>query len=276
MPTRRTLLTTTAITLGSLAAGPVVAGCGVAAPGTTSRERPTCVARSQLSRRDEVGGVPLAYEENGRRQAFWLEPGFAARLDTWLAWWVEHSGLPAPDELVTFGTWIDGSGDCSSWHHAGRAFDVTALRRDGAVQVHARMDRIDRLPPEQQPPARRRYWQLAAGLSLHFADVLTALFDDAHRNHVHVDNGRSGSAQARFTGRSPVQTRTVQAVCAEVWGVPTALSGRWDGATRASVEQVLALDEVAPTLARLGGDGDLVGDEPTWQAFVTASVGRAG
>ncbi len=225
------------------------------------------MARSALVRRDELGGVPLLYEESGRQQVFAMEAGFLARMEAWLSWWVEHSGEPAPDELVSFGTWIDGSGSCSSWHHAGRAFDLTALRRDGQVQHWARIDRVEALPPSEQPAARRRYWQLSAGLALHFADVLTHLFDDAHRNHVHVDNGQSGDGMSRFTGRSRIQVLTVQAVCAEVWGLPGELSGRWDRGTRERVEEVLG---------RVGASGDLVEDQAAWETFCTASVEQPG
>lgn len=220
------------------------------------------MARSTLTRIDAVGGLPLVYEENDREQAFAVDPGFAERLEAWLGWWRQHSPTTAPDRIRTFGTWIDGGRECSSWHHAGRAFDLTALERDGEVTHWGRMDRVEGLPIEQQPDARRRYWQLVAGLSLHFADLLTHLFDDAHRNHLHLDNGRSGSGDAVFTGRSRIQTLTVQAVCTEVFGVPTALSGSYDRATRTSV---------ATVTDPLGVGADLR-EDAVWRAFCTAAV----
>lgn len=256
---RRTLL-------GGAAAGGaalVLTGCGVSPPGP-SRERPTCVVRGELARLETLGPAALVYEESGRRQAFALEPGFAEQLRGWLAWWGEHSPDGRPDELWSLGTWIDGRGDCGSWHHSGRALDVTSLRRDGEVLHPARMDRVDALPAGEQSAARRRYWQLVAGLSLHFADVLSHLFDDAHRNHLHVDNGRSGAGLAAFTGRSRIQTLNVQAVCREVWQVPCELSGSWDGGTREAVARVLD---------PLGIPADLR-EEPSWRAFCTVSVER--
>ncbi|SDE67274.1 hypothetical protein [Auraticoccus monumenti] len=260
MLTRRTLLGGAAAGAGAV----VLTGCGVGAQGPVSRERPTCVARGELSRLETLGPAALVYEESGRRQSFALEPAFAEQLRAWLTWWGEHSPDGTPDELWSFGTWIDGRGDCGSWHHAGRALDVTSLRRDGEILHPGRIDRVEALPAGEQATARRRYWQLVAGLSLHFADVLSHLFDDAHRNHVHVDNGRSGSGPAVFTGRSRIQTLNVQAVCREVWQVPCELSGDWDRATR---------EAVAAVLDPLGLPADLR-EEPSWRAFCTASVER--
>ncbi|WP_114560846.1 hypothetical protein [Desertihabitans aurantiacus] len=259
MLSRRTLLTGAAAATG---AG-LLAGCGSGGPLPLPRPRASCVPRASLRRVAAIGGAELVYEENGRAQPFLLDPGFADQLGGWLDWWVEHSGLPAPDQLWTFGTWIDGGGRCDSWHHAGRAFDVTSLRRDGDVQAPGRMDRVDALPATEQPAARRRYWQLVAGLSRHFADVLTSLFDEAHRNHVHVDNGRSGNAPAVFTGRSDIQNRNLQAVLREVWGAGVEITGDWDRATRRAADAVLE---------PLGRSGDLT-DEAAWDAFCTASVG---
>lgn len=262
MLTRRTLLGAAAGGAGGL----VLAGCGAGSPVPSSRERPTCVARGELTRLETLGPAALVYEESGREQSFALDPAFAEQLRAWLAWWGEHSPDGTPDELWSLGSWIDGRGGCSSWHHAGRAFDVTSLRRDGEVLHPARMDRVDALSAAEQPAARRRYWQLVAGLSLHFADVLSHLFDEAHRNHVHVDNGRSGSGSAVFTGRSRIQVLNVQAVCREVWQVPCELSGNWDGATR---------DAVARVLDPLGVPADLR-EEPSWRAFCTGAVERDG
>lgn len=264
MLTRRTLLGG-GITLAGTAAVVGLSGCTAAGSTPGSRERPRCVTRGSLERSEALAGSRLVYEEGGAPQPFAMEPAFAERMAAWLGWWNEHSGEPAPEEVWSFGTWIDGTGSCDSWHHAGRAFDVTSLRRGGSVTFSGRMDRIEELPEAEQGPVRRRYWRLAAGLNLYFADVLTHLFDEAHRNHIHVDNGRSGTGLSRFTGRSRIQTLSVQAVCAEVWAIPTKLSGRWDRATRRSVDLVLE---------QTGARGDLTTSD-VWQHFLTVSVQRS-
>ncbi len=250
----------------AVAATAVAGGCsapGVSGPWTGPRERPTCVPRASLESSRSLAGLPLVYEVTGQRAGFAFDGAFLSRLQAWAGGL--DSVLPArPVEVSTYGSWTDGEGACDSWHHAGRAFDVARVRLADGSAVSCRYDQWRSLPGAALDGARRRYWALAASLHQRFAPVLTYLYDDAHANHIHVDNGRSGNADSTFSSRSRVQVQAVQALCTYLWGVPVDLTGRWDGATRTAAGRVLD---------RLGLPGTL--DAPgAWAGFLTASAAR--
>ena len=223
-----------------------------------------CVARDTLERRSSLGGSPLVYEPNDRRQAFWFEGGFAGQLDRWVGELAADLGQPAV-RLDTYGSWIDGRGQCDSWHHSGRAFDVARVRLADGRAVSCRYDQWRDAPAAEMTANRRSYWALAAGLHLRFAYVLTYLYDARHANHIHLDNGRSGSGLSTFRTRSRVQVQAVQAMLTYLWAEPVELSGRWDGPTRNAAGRVGAQLELA---------GDLAEDAEFWHGFLRASAAR--
>jgi hypothetical protein len=94
--------------------------------------------------------------------------------------------------------------------------------------------------------------------------VLTYLYDAQHHNHIHVDNGRSGSEPSTFSSRSPAQVQAVQGILTHLWDAPVEMTGRWDVATRDATEGVL----------RDLGLGDDLADRATWAEFLTAGVRR--
>lgn len=253
---RRGLLLATVTATASLP----LAACGFD-PLPTPHEAAYCVDRDSLERRARVADLPLSYEENGRRQAFWMESSFARRVDGWLAWWGERSGRRA-DEVRSFGTWIDGAGECDSWHHAGRAFDLTSLRLDGSAVASARMDRILEVGEAERAGHLRAYWQLAASLHLHFRWVLTANYDDLHRNHIHVDDG-AWTGAPYFSPDSPSQVKDLQSICTDLFGVQVPSTGVFDRQTRQAVSDVLE---------RIGVGGDLRRDPEVWPALLEAAV----
>ena len=96
---------------------------------------------------------------------------------------------------------------CSSWHDAGRAFDLARLRLAGGTEVSCRYDLWRDTSGRELTRARRAYWAVAASAHRHFAYVLTYLYNAKHHNHIHVDNGRSGAgpsseASARLRSRT--------------------------------------------------------------------------
>lgn len=246
------------------AAAALTAGCsGVDIP-IPEQDR-TCVPRTAMTSVSALGGTPLVYEVSERGSSFPIDPGFLSQLETWQQYWLQHSGLPAHDQLWTYGAWVDGGADCGSWHGAGRAFDISRLRAGSTPIVSCREDLWSALPTDQLIQHRRRYWALAASLHLHFAYVLTHLFDPLHRNHIHVDNGVSGSATSRFDPNSRVQNQALQAICTHLWDLPVKVSGQWDRATRTATSRVLE---------QLGRTGDAARDD-NWATLLSSSVGRA-
>ncbi len=266
MPTDR--LTRRGLLLGTAAAGLWLAGCGTGATGLGGEARPyaraSCVPRASLDPYRRLGASSLVYEPTGRESRFFFDPGFAVGLQHW------EAGLPAdlgarPDELRTYGSWTDGGTRCDSWHHAGRAFDLAGVRRDGATLVSCRYDRWRTASATTRRRRERDCWRLAAGLHERFAYVLTYLYDAAHANHIHVDDGRSRDTGPRFSRRSRVQVQAVQAICTHVWDTPVETSGTFDAATRRAVTTVLD---------RLSLPDDLTA-EGAWTGFLrrTASAG---
>ncbi len=236
---------------------------GVDLPSGSRRESTTCVPRSALTRYATLADLPLVYEVNRRRSDFWFDPGFGDQLARWFTTFTATSKIAAPDQVWTYGSWIDGGTSCDSWHHAGRAFDLSRLRAGGATLVSCRYDQWR--TADDLPTQRRRYWALAASLHRDFAYVLTYLYNAQHHNHIHVDNGRSGADLSVLSTRSVAQVQSVQAMLSYLWDTPVEITGSWDGATR---------DASRTVLDRLEIDDDLDGSTAAWHGFLTASTGR--
>ena len=179
----------------------------------------------------------MVYEPTGRRLAFWFDSGFAGQLDAWVGELAADLRQPVV-QLDTYGSWIDGRGQCDSWHHSGRAFDLARIRLTDGRVVSCRYDQWRDAPTAEADAIRRAYWAVAAGLHLRFAYVLTYLYDAQHANHIHLDNGRSGPDLSTFRTRSRVQVQAVQAILTYLWAEPVELTGRWDGPTRDAARRV--------------------------------------
>lgn len=261
---RRSLLTLAAAGGAALLLG----GCS-SLPGTTrSDESDTpdrCVARASLAEHKTLLGLPLVYEISERRESFAFEPGFHTQLNGWLGSYREQYGLAAPDQVWTYGAYVDGGSDCGSWHAAGRAFDLSRLRLPGGDFVSCRYDRWRSSAGTDLQRALRRYWALAASLHHDFAYVLTYEYNATHVNHIHVDNGRSGGKLSTFSTSSTSQLQAVQAICTHLWDEPVTVTGRWDADTRAASSRVLD---------RIGHGGDLDDSATAWRTFLKASVPR--
>lgn len=241
-------------------------------PGAT-RERPACVPRSALPRFDRLAGLPLIYEVTRRRSEFAIESGFAHQLEAWLADLVRLTGWAA-EQLRTYGAWTkggetsgaqtSGAGACSSWHNAGRAFDLARIRLADGTDVSCRYDLWRAHSGSELVRSRRVYWSVAASAHKHFAYVLTYLYNAEHHNHIHLDNGRSGASWSTFSSRSVAQVQAVQGICRHLWNSRDEPSGCWDSSTQESVGRVLAdLD--------LGND---LADPAAWHGFLDASARR--
>ncbi len=254
---RRTLMRGLA---AAVAAPALLGGCSDLVPAPPTRPgRATCVDADAMGTYATLGGARLVYAVTGREMSFRVEPAFADQFAAWVADWNALTGTTTT-ALGTYGAWL-GDDACDSWHHSGRAFDIAAVIGDSREVASCRYDLWGADPAEGRLPA---YWALAASLHAHFAYVLTYLYNDAHANHIHVDNGVSGPDRSTFTGRSRVQNHAVQAICTHVWSVPTPVTGGWDRATRASVRMVLG---------RLDARGSLTTAE-VWQEFLRGSVTR--
>lgn len=227
--------------------------------------RPDPVTRGRLTARTRVGTAAHRYEVTGRPSPYYATDAMARRLDTWLGLHQKHTGQK-PDRLSSYGAWTRGEG--SSWHHSGEAIDIAALRRGGKDVASARYDQWRDDPAPEVRRRLRTYWQLAAGLHLQFADVLTYLYDARHVNHIHVDTGRFGPTGApRLIERSRVQAQSLQAMCVHVWGRgDVKVTGELDGPTR---------DATTAILRDHGGQGEITDGVEAWRSFLVATMREA-
>lgn len=271
---RRTLVTAGLLACvgGALWGGREVVGPAVgeliddardAGRGIGPRPSPNAVPAADLATHQRLGGARLYYEVDNRPTRLAMDAGFASQLDASFRSHWQATGWGTPARLSSYGTWIAADGEASSWHHAGRAFDVGRVLTDGGRQlVSCRYDLWRTQSGEGRRAAERAYWRLAATLHRDFAHVLTYLFDDEHHNHIHVDNGVSGGERSAFDRRSRVQVHAVQAMCRYVWGRDVEISHQWDSATR---------DATAAVLEQLGVGGRLSSDE-SWHAFLSGTA----
>ncbi|QDP95776.1 hypothetical protein FOE78_07585 [Microlunatus elymi] len=252
---RRTLL---ALGLGTIAAG--VAGCST---GGGSSPSAYCVSTGQVGRHSRLGNARLVYDISGKPTSFRFDGGFYDQLVRWLSDYRELSGTKPPDQVWTYGSWLDGEPNCDSWHDAGRAFDLSRLVAGNEVLVSCRYDLWRNYTGARLQYFRSRYWALAASLHLHFAYVLTYLYNSTHHNHIHIDNGRSGDQLSTFSKRSPSQVQAVQGMLNHVWGQRVEISSDWNDETADATRSVLERTE-HPGAVDDGTD--------QWRAFLRATA----
>jgi hypothetical protein len=242
-----------------------LAGCSSGGPLPTPGPEPTCSARGEVVPHRELNGARLIYDISGNAQSFRFEPAFFGQLSAWLGDYLELSGTARPDTVSTFGSWLDGEPDCDSWHDSGRAFDLARLITDGTVEVSCRYDLWRGYTGAELERVRTRYWALAASAHLHFASVLTYLYNTDHHNHIHLDNGTSGDELSSFNRRSRAQVQAVQGMLSYVWDRPVEITGRWDRATARACRDVLSGTDTS---------GDLTDGRDQWHAFLRATTRR--
>ncbi|RRD46012.1 peptidoglycan-binding protein [Tessaracoccus sp. OH4464_COT-324] len=249
MPSRRLLF-------AGLASGSLVALAGGCARGRSSppADADGCRAPGELVEFSSVAGARLYYAESGKPVVQRIQPAFLAQLEAWALDWAEVSGYGPVLEITSFGAFVD---KCGSFHQLGRAFDLAQIRQEEAA-VSARFD-------EWQPGRSqqlRDYWRLAASLQLHFNYTLCYPYNDAHLNHIHVDNSISGSDFSEFNQNSRVQVQLVQHTLRHVFDLPTPDTGVFDDVTRDALRQVQAAAGIHAPLRNAAG----------WHAYLRAAA----
>ncbi|MDO5065667.1 MAG: hypothetical protein Q4D96_00100 [Propionibacteriaceae bacterium] len=213
-----------------------------------------CRVPGELTRFDEVGGGALGYESDAVMTSMQAEPSFLRQLDDWAREWAKVSGLGPIKEMWSYGAFTD---KCHSYHQLGRAFDIGRIVQEGG-EVSCRLD----LWAPGSPDQLRAYWRLAASLHSRFAYTLTHLYDDAHLNHIHIDNSVNGNEATSFSPRSRVQVQFVQASLQHVHGQSVAMTGEWDQQTQDALRAV----------QRSQGITQPLGEREGWQAYLRATV----
>lgn len=229
------------------------------------RRDPTPVHIAQLTGYERLGGSRLVYEVDASTTRLAMQQDFATRLDASFRSHWQATGWGVPSQLWSYGTWINlDARPRASWHHEGRAFDLSRVRTSGGRElVNCRYDRWGSTTGARRAELERSYWRMTATLHRDFASVLTYLYDAAHHNHIHVDDGRSDAEGSTFSSGSRIQVQAVQAMCRHVWRLDVEPTGRWDGATRSATGEILD---------RIGVGGRLTGGRDEWRAFLGATA----
>ena len=258
---RRALLALGAA-IGSAGAATLV-GCSGTKP--ASGPAAYCASRSSLVRHSGLRDARFVYDVNQQPTSFWFDAGFFSQLGSWLDDYLRLAGTSRPDQVWTYGSWLDGHPKCDSWHDAGRAFDLSRLVTGNAVEVSCRYDIWGTYTGSKLEFFRTRYWTLAASLHLHFEYVLTHLYNADHHNHIHIDNGRSGDQLSSFDTDSVSQVQAVQAILTHLWNKSVTICGEWNRETRDATGEVLDSAGIGGTI----DDGD-----DHWRTFLRRSAAR--
>ncbi|MDF1488136.1 extensin family protein [Tessaracoccus caeni] len=212
-----------------------------------------CRTPESLESFKTLGGARLGYEIDRTKATYKADPRFIELLEEWAEDWVKLSGLGALTKVWSYGAYVD---KCSSWHQAGRAFDFAELEHEGG-KVSCRQDKWG-----EDGGRMRSYWRLAASLHEHFAYTLTCRYNEAHRNHIHVDNGVSGWDRSAFDPGSRVQVQMVQNACRYVFGKDIDLTDSYDDQTKDAVRSVQKSNGISRPLAKADG----------WREFLRATA----
>ena len=140
-----------------------------------------------VSLRTQLQGIKLYYERRSsddvwgdlapEEQAdFWFKPKFAGELDACFLEIKKVFGHRVMQGIITAGAWVDKPG----MHKEARAFDL-----DGIVWKDGKWKADEFITIEN----RRVYLVIQAICMKHFGTVLGYLYNKAHEDHIHMDDG---------------------------------------------------------------------------------------
>ncbi len=242
-----------AILAGSLAA--LTTSCATDFPSLPGARDPEAYSTpDSLVNFSTLGGASLGYEIGRSITTYKADPRFVELLEAWAQDWNALSGLGPMTTLWSYGAYVNKE---SSLHASGRAFDIAEVEHEqGSVSC-----RYDVWGPGSSTEIRD-YWRLAASLQAHFGYTLTHLYNQAHHNHIHVDNARSQWEQSTFSAGSRVQVYVVQSAIRHVFGADVEVNGNWNNQTR---------DALRPIQASLGITRPMA-DADGWREFLRATA----
>ena len=187
-----------------------------------------------LVRRNTLSGAPIHYDRFqpdgsdygtiGKPWNPYFEPNFHTACD---AAFRDVQALLRPrlgafKAVVSGGVGRDGGG--RSYHHQHRAFDLDALFwTSGASWVANSFHAEPQL-----------YLAIESRLRLHFGTVLTYLYNAAHEDHVHVDDGR----KPNFRSATKTHTLFVQTALKYAYALDVGVDGVWGPQTEGQARRV--------------------------------------
>lgn len=180
------------------------------------------------------------YGTRGGPATFRCGPGFKRKLD---ACFEEVWSLTGKAEVITSAGAFTQKG---GMHGLARAFDL-----DGIFWSHFE---FVTLKDGYQGRDRSLYFGIECILRRHFGTVLSYLYNKAHHDHFHVDDGSPVS----FNSNSDSRVKFVQGALNVFWGAGLQVDGRYGPQTARAIDEALT---------RLGLSGTL-GTKQVWLDFL--------
>jgi hypothetical protein len=152
-----------------------------------------------------------------------FKSGFFSQLVEWARQVDNYARAYHPDGAGV--AWVGDVGACdddppSSYHAQARAYDLT--------KIHFTDNSICDMnwSWNQNLTQRRRYLAIAALCRVYFGNVLTAWYNSAHSNHIHIDNAYANVPPIRDDVAS--DTSLVKAACKYLNGADITINGNWN------------------------------------------------
>lgn len=168
------------------------------------------------------GRKPLAsYGSKGVPYKFHCEKDFQEMLEAAFAELFDIAGLEGPEVIVSAGTFVLNK---PGYHGKGRAFDIDSIFWKNRVLI-----------TKNYPSEKRFYLGVEAVLRKHFGTVLNFLYNKAHEDHFHIDDG----TPVGFNPSSRSRVLFVQAALAHVHAINVGIDGVFGPQTEGAIKQVL-------------------------------------
>lgn len=183
---------------------------------------------------NEVAGVPLHYARTqahpygtrGLQRTFLMEPSFYTTLEACFTETFAACPLGKPEAITTAGTFVNKPGS----HGRGTAFDFDAAFWSSYTLVTTSF-----------PANMELYLGIESFLRRHFGIVLNYHYNDAHKDHWHIDN----SVRVNFNKSSRSKVIYLQLTLKHIYRIDVVVDGLFGPQTDAAYKRttkVLALN----------------------------------
>ena len=196
-----------------------------------------------------LAGVPIhyaryadsryAYGTRGKPYKFYATEAFERKLEACFDDLWETCPYGQAEVITSAGAYVNKMG----YHGKGRAFDLDAIFWHDRTFI-----------TRDYPLQKEFYLGVEAVLRKHFGTVLNYLYNSAHRDHFHVDDG----TEVKFYSASKSRVLFVQAAIVHVFDIPIAIDRDWGNETEGAIDQ---------TFERLTIQGDIQ-DRDVWLHFL--------
>ena len=195
----------------------------------------------------ELAGVPVHYARppiapyatRGKSYRFYSQEEFEQKLNTCFEELWEVCPYGVAEVITSAGAYVNKSG----YHGLGRGFDLDAIFWSDKDFVTL-----------DYPSNPVFYLGIEAIIRRHFGTVLGYLYNPAHHDHFHIDDGST----VEFSSTSKSRALFLQAVLTHVFNVPVLIDGIYGNQTSTAIYKIL--DDI-------GLSGDLE-NEALWKQFL--------